>query len=130
MRRSIAILVLVTLASLTPVAHSARAAEADVILTERCSFRLLAERGIVLSTRLKLESVGDLPARVKLIPGWNVARFYPKAEQKRVLRLEAGETRSFVVTRKLPHAPAIRAALEPPARLRCVSVFEVTPLRS
>ncbi len=124
------ILALIALASLTPAANSAPAATADVIFTSRCSFELLSGSGVALSTKFELESVGDLPALVKLTPGWNVGRLYPKAETKRILRLEAGETATFTVTRRFPQAPALRAALEPPARLRCASLFTVKALRT
>ncbi len=129
MRRSTAILALTALASLTPVAHSAPAARADVIFTAQCSSQLLSGSGVALSTKVKLESVGDLPALVTFVPGWNIGRFYPKAEKKRIVRLEAGETATFTVTRRLPRAPALRAALQRPARLRCASSIAVKALR-
>jgi len=127
-KRSFAVLAFLGLASLVPVSHSATSAEARVLFTERCRSELLSGSGVALITNFTLRSVGELPALAKVTPGWNVGRFYPKAPRSRTFRLRPGQTVKFSVTRRMPHAPAVRAALKPPGRIQCDSVFVMTPL--
>ena len=130
MKRSFTVLALTGLAFLGPIAHSATSADARVLFTERCGVELPSGSGVRLTTDFTLRSVGELPALVKVTPGWSIGRLYPKARVSRTLRLRAGQTVRFSVTRSLPHAPALRAALKPPARIRCASVVVVSALRS
>ena len=113
-----------------PTAHAVTSAEARVLFTQRCTFELRSGSGVRLTTAFTLRSVGELPALVKVTPGWRVAHLNPKAPASRTLRLRAGQTVKFSVAHKVPHAPALRAALKPPARIRCASVFVVSALRS
>lgn len=130
MNRSFAVLALIGFMFLVPAAHAITTAEARVLFTQRCTSELPAGSGVRLTTDFTLRSVGELPALVKVTPGWRVGRLNPKAPASRTLRLRAGQTVKFSVTHKVPHAPALRAALEPPARLRCAAIFVVSALRS
>jgi hypothetical protein len=118
------------LASLVPVSQAAPSAEARVLFTEVCRFEPLSDRGVALTTDFTLRSVGELPAVATVTPGWNVARLYPKARGSRTFRLRVGQTVKFSVTRRLPHAPALRAALKPPARLHCESKVAIRVAKS
>jgi len=131
MKRSFALSALTGLAFLVPTAHAVTSAEARVLFTQRCTFELPSGSGVRLTTAFTLRSVGELPALVKVTPGWRVAHLNPKAPASRTLRLRAGQTVKFsVTTRFLTRPPSGRAALKPPARIRCASVFVVSALRS
>ena len=92
-------------------------------LTERCSYRPLIGNGLVLKTNIRLRNIGDVAAVVRVTAGWKIRHHYPKAKMARTVRLAAGRTVAFTVTRTIPHAPVLRAALEPPARFDCASLF-------
>ena len=111
------------------LASSAPAAQTLDTLTERCTFVPVAQDGVRLTTRFKLESVGGLPTKVSLIPGWNIGRQYPKAPRARLIRLQAGETQTFIVTRTILHVPALRNSLRRGPKPRCASIFSVARLR-
>jgi hypothetical protein len=121
--RASALIAALGLALLAPAASSADTAEARVRLTERCSYRPLTGNGLALETNIRLRNIGGVAAVVRVIAGWTIERHYPKAKSARTVRLAAGRTVAFTVTRRIPHAPVLRAALAPPVRFDCASRF-------
>jgi hypothetical protein len=97
-----------------------------VRLTERCSYKPLTGNGLALKTTITLSNIGDVEAVVRVTAGWTIKQLYPKAETARTVRLAVGRTVAFTVTRTIPHAPVLRAALTPPVRFDCASVFRIT----
>jgi hypothetical protein len=91
---------------------------------ERCSFRLLPNATVLLTTRLAISNArGGRFVSVRVVPGWNVGRRYPKAKTSLAFRLGPGRTVQRVATRRIPSVPGLWAELRAAGRVNCASTF-------
>ena len=119
-----AILVLIGVGCLALAAGPVSAVTTRVDVRERCSFRLLPDAAVLLTTRLTISNApGGRPAVVRVLPGWNIARLYPKAKTALVVRLGPGRTTRRVVTRTIPNVPRLWQKLRSAGRINCASKF-------
>lgn len=90
---------------------------------EVCSYKLLPGAGVALTTRLTFRNAkGGRSTSVRVIPGWNIGRLYPKAETALLVRLGPGQIARRVVTRTIPSAPRLWQKLK--ARgIKCASTY-------
>ena len=93
-------------------------------MRERCSFTLLPNAAVLLTTKLTISNArGGRSASLRILPGWNVARLYPKAKTTLTLRLGPGRSVRRVVTRRIPGVPRLWAELQAAGRINCASTF-------
>lgn len=122
-RLLLSILVLVVVGSLASAAGSASAGDWRVNVREVCSFKLLPDAGVALTTKLTFRHArGGRSTSVRVIAGWNVGRLYPKAETALLVRLSSGQVARRVVTRRIPHVPVLWAKLKA-GGVNCASTY-------
>ena len=68
---------------------------------------------------------GGQTTSVRVTPGWNVGRLYPKSESSLVVPLTAGDTAWRTASRRFPDAPQLREMLRGGAGLVCASSYTV-----
>jgi len=116
------LLVPLVLGSLAPAAGSASAG-GRVNVHEFCTGKFLPGAGVELTTRFTFRNARDGRATaVRVIPGWNVGRLYPKAETALVVRLRPGQIARRVVTRTIPSAPRLSQKLKA-GGIKCASTI-------
>jgi hypothetical protein len=123
LRPLLSILVLLVLGYLAPAAGSASAGYWRVNVQEVCSYKLLPGAGVALTTKLTFRNArGGRATAVRVIPGWNIGRLYPKAETALLVRLGPGQIARRVVTRTIPSAPRLWRTLKA-GGIKCKSTY-------
>jgi hypothetical protein len=97
-----------------------------VRLDEDCTFRLLSGGDVVLtSTMIVRNARGGRAASVRLVPGWNVGRLYPKGQFPLFVPLSPGYTTRRTASRRFTDAPRLWEMLSAGAGLICASTYTV-----
>jgi len=122
--RLLSVLVLLVIGSLVSTAGSVSAGGSTrVNVREDCSYKLLADRGVTLTTSLTLSNArGGRSTSVEVIAGWSIGRLYPKAETAVLVRLGPGQTVRRVVTRTITSAPKLWEQLRA-GGVKCASSY-------
>jgi hypothetical protein len=124
--RLLRVLVVLACASAALAVEPAATRNTKVQVSEDCSFRLLGGRGVALTTTMTVSNAGGgRSASVRLIPGWNVGRLYPKGEFPLFVRLNPGATVRRTMTRRVLDAPRLWEMLRVGAGLGCASTYTV-----
>jgi hypothetical protein len=127
MRRWTSTLVVVVSVCLGTAAGQASAVDTRLKVAEKCSFSLLPDDGVLLTTTFTVTNARrGRPASLRLVAGWNIDRLYLKAPTPTVLRLGPGGSVQRVVKRTLQHAPALWKSLRDDARFTCASTKTYT----
>lgn len=102
------IVALLLIGSLAATGSVAAEGSTRVNVKEKCSYKLLADQGVVLTTTFVLSTArGGRPSSIRILPGWNIGRLYPKAETALRVRLRPGQTVRRAVARRIPRAPRL-----------------------
>lgn len=108
-------------------AGQAAAADTRLKVAERCSFSLLPDNGVQLTTTFTITNARrGRSASVRIVAGWNVGRLYLKAASPTEVRLGPGRSTQRVVKRTLVHAPELWRRLRDDARFNCASTKTYT----
>ena len=122
-RPLLSILVVLGVGSLALTAGAVSAGPTRLNVDEECSYKLLSGEGVVLTTSLTFRNAqGGRSASVRVRPGWNVGRMYPKAETDVVVRLGPGQSARRTASRTIPSAPRLWERLRA-GGVRCASKF-------
>ena len=98
-----------------------------VNVREECSSQVLANDGVVLTTKLVMRNAGTGRAvTVRILAGWHVGGLYQKARTELVVRLGPGRTARRTVTLRLASAPELAKSLRAKKRLVCASAKTYT----
>jgi hypothetical protein len=117
------VFVLLVIGSLAQAAGSVSASDTRVKVHEECSFKLLTGDAVALTTSFTFTNARrGRSTSVRVIPGWNVGRMYPKAETALFVRLGPGQTARRAVTRTIPSVPRLWEKLSA-GRVNCASTF-------
>ena len=127
MRRWIPTLAAVVCACLGLAAGQAAAVETKLNVTEDCSFALLPDDGVVLTTTFTVTNARHgRAASVRIVAGWNVGRRYFKAAAPTLVRVGPGRSARRVVKRALLDSPALWQTLRDADRFTCASTKAYT----
>ena len=127
MRRWTSTLVVVVSVGLWVAAGQASAVDTRLNVAEKCSFSLLPDDGIVLTTTFTVTNARHgRPASVRIVAGWSIGGRYVKAGSSTNVRLGPGRSAQRVVKRTMPHAPALWESLRDDARFNCASTKTYT----
>lgn len=103
-------------------AGQASAVDTRLKVAEKCSFSLLPDDAVMLTTTFTVTNARHgRAASVRIVVGWNIGRLYFKAASPTVVRLGPGRSEQRVVKRTLLHAPAVWKSLSDDARFNCAS---------
>lgn len=76
-----------------------------------------------MTTKLTIHNArGGRSASVRVTPGWNVGRMYPKAETALLVQLGPGQIVRRAVTRTIPGVPRLRDKLKAEG-INCASTY-------
>lgn len=127
MRRWTSTLAAVVCACCGLAAGQASAVETKLNVEEDCSFTLLPDDGVVLTTTFTVTNARHgRTASVRIVAGWNVGRLYLKAAAPTVVRVGPGRSARRVVKRTVLDAPALWRMLRDADRFSCASTKAYT----
>ena len=119
-------MVVVTVGLGLAVGH-ASAVDTRLNVAEKCSFSLLPDDGLMLTTTFTVTNARHgRPASVRIVAGWNIGGRYLKAGSPTNVRLGPGRSVQRVVKRTVLHAPALWKSLRDDARFNCASTKTYT----
>jgi hypothetical protein len=108
------------------VVEPAATRSTQVRVDEVCSFRIQPGGAVVLtSTMIVSNARGGRSASVRLVPGWNVGRLYPKGSFPLFVPLSPGYTTRRTASRRFEDAPRLFEMLRAGAGLICASTYTV-----
>ena len=126
MRRLLGVLTILSFVCAVAVTEPAATRSTQVHVDEDCSFRLLPDRTVVLTTTMIIRNArGGRTASVRFIPGWNVGRTYPKGQFPFFVPLSAGYTARRTASRRFTDAPRLWEMLSSGAGVLCASTYTV-----
>ena len=127
MRRWTSTLAVVVTVGLGVAVGQASAVETRLNVQEKCTFILLPDDAVALSTTFTVKNARrGRSASVRIVAGWNIGRLYFKATSPTVVQLGPGRSVERVVKRTVLHAPALWQSLRDDARVNCASTKTYT----
>ncbi len=108
-------------------AGQASAVDTRLNVAEKCSFSLLPDDGLMLTTTFTVRNARHgRPASVRIVAGWNIGGRHLKAGSQTNVRLGPGRSIQRVVKRTMLHAPALWKSVRDDARFNCASTKTYT----